>query len=260
MSPRLSLLIPAYNEQRRLADTLTQVQRYFSTFYPRSHEILVVDDGSTDRTVEVARSLLPVENVIRLHKNLGKGAAVRAGLMAAKGQRILWMDADLSTPLAEERKLRDVLDKGFDIALGSRAGQGKNEIAWTRKGLQENAKRNAGPSADAVWNVQAHRYYSGRTFAWVTKTLLDLSILDTQCGFKMITRECAAKIAPLCKVNRFAFDVEFLYRAKQLGMSMREVPVRWTDRPGSKVRVAVDGLEMLAQVASLKWRPTNSET
>jgi glycosyltransferase involved in cell wall biosynthesis len=228
--PRLSLVVPAYNEASRLArgmPTLLDV-------IPRQEtEVIVVDDGSTDSTAEVARrhlDHLPRRSLLRLPKNSGKGAAVRAGVVEASGEVIAYMDADMATDPNDLVQLVGALGSS-PVAVGSRSARG------------------------SVVEDKSHvRTLMTRTFSLLVSSAVGLPMRDTQCGFKAFHGSVAKLLFHGAKVDSFAFDVEVLSRAARLGLHMEEVPVRWRQVAGSKVRVVRHSLEMLVDVGRTKWR------
>ena len=229
--PELSLVIPAYNEEARLGATLQRVRGWLQV---RSlpAEILVVDDGSADRTVAIARGALEGTRgaVLTGEPNRGKGYAVRRGLLAASGRTVLITDADLSTPIEEHDKLASVMEQhGLQVAIGSRAlygSQGQNPL----------------------------RQLMGKTFNRIMRGMTGLPFQDTQCGFKLLDRTATRPIVERMVVDRFAFDVELLYLCRQASLRVEEVPVVWRNAPGSKVSLMGDPANMLWDVAKLRWR------
>jgi dolichyl-phosphate beta-glucosyltransferase len=224
----LSVVVPAYNEERRLPPTLIDMIDYFDK-QSLSYEIIVVDDGSRDGTGEVVRKFERVRHqvkLIQLPKNQGKGHAVRLGVLNTHGKTILFADADGATPIEEFSRLYSVITSGGEIAIGSRA------LA----------------SSDTKVSTSVHRRLLGRLFnRWVNTVLLP-DITDTQCGFKMFTRDAARFLFKLQNSDRFSFDVELLYIARKAGISVKEVAINWTNIPGSKVNLVVDSLKMLRDV------------
>lgn len=232
-SPQLSIVIPAYNEEARLGASLKRMLAYFDGV-DYSYEILVVDDGSSDGTaaaVEAIRSSRPQVHLLSYPTNRGKGYAVRHGILRARGDRILFSDADLATPIEEVEKLLAKLDAGFDIAIGSR------DVAGSQLIRRESLIRETG----------------GKLFNKFVQMLTVPGIRDTQCGFKLFTRRSARSIFEQCRVDHFAFDVETLYVARLFGFRIAEIPVRWAHQDGSKVRFLRDGLRMLKTVLRIRF-------
>jgi dolichyl-phosphate beta-glucosyltransferase len=216
--PCLSVVIPAYNEALRLPSTLSRVQKHLST-RSEEHEIVVVDDGSTDATAEVARAAGNAVRILRHQPNRGKGYAVRRGMLAATGERRLMTDADLSTPIEELASLEAALDQGFDLAIGSRA------VAGAKIEVRQPAYREA----------------MGRLFNVLVQTLLLPGLSDTQCGFKLFTARAAEAAFSPCHLDGFSFDVEALYAARRRGLRIAEVPVVWRNDAATRVSLGGGG-------------------
>ena len=222
--PDLSIIIPAYNEEDRLAPTLRQAVEYFRV-RQRSAEIIVVDDGSRDRTSEIANHFVEeVDEVrlIRLAANRGKGYAVRSGVVNARGQLVLFADADGATPIEEVERLEAALEHGADVAIGSRALQSE--------GVRVTAK--------------LYRRLIGRAFHQLVSWLTVRGIADTQCGFKLFRAHVAHDLFSRMRMNGFSFDVEVLMMAQRQGYRIAEVPVNWVHQPGSRVNLLADSLRM----------------
>ena len=211
-APSLSVVIPAFNEALRLPATLARVRSYLDARQP-SFEIVVVDDGSTDATAAVARAGAAPIVVLRHAQNRGKGHAVRAGMLAARGERRLMTDADLSTPIEELAPLEAALAQGFDVAIGSRA------VAGARVEVHQPAYREA----------------MGRLFNRLVQALLLPGLHDTQCGFKLFTAAAAAAAFSACRLDGFSFDVEALYVARRRGLRIAELPVVWRNDAATRV-------------------------
>ena len=228
----LSVVIPAYNEARRIGPSLQRVWDYLCVNYgPGGFEIIVVDDGSSDSTVtlvEEFRSHAPRVRLIRLPHNQGKGAAVRAGMMAANGEAVLFTDADLSTPIEEAEKALKLLMEGADVVIGSRALAG-SQILVRQTHLRE---------------------LLGRLFNLLLRAFLRIPYRDTQCGFKMFRREASRAIFQRAQIDGFTFDVEAILIGQRLGFAVREMPVRWLNDPESKVTL----LHHPAQILADLWR------
>jgi dolichyl-phosphate beta-glucosyltransferase len=228
----ISVIIPAYNEEQRIAPTLERVSGYLGN-RGLDYEILVVDDGSTDGTPAVVRAWSGKEPALRLLTNgvnMGKGASVRNGILASAGEQCLISDADLSTPIEEMEKLRDALDEGCDVAIGSR-------------GLKE---------AEITVRQPWYREYMGKSFNLLVKLLLFRGIEDTQCGFKLFRADAARNIFSRCRMSGFSFDVEALFLAGKMGYRVREVPVRWKNSPASKVRIPRDPALMFLELVRIR--------
>ena len=229
-SPRvdLSVVIPAYNEERRLPPTLIDVIDFFDR-KSISYEVVVIDDGSTDGTAEVVRKFERVRNQVRLiqlPRNYGKGHAVRLGVLNCRGSCILFADADGATPIQEFDRLKAAISEGADVAIGSRA------LASTETKVA----------------TSLHRRFLGRVFNKCVNMILLPSIADTQCGFKMFTRKAALFLFRRQRADRFSFDVELLYMAHKANLAIKEVPINWTNVPGSKVNLVLDSPSMFRAV------------
>jgi glycosyltransferase involved in cell wall biosynthesis len=235
MSASLSIVIPAYNESARLGNTLTAVVNYLRESWPDG-EVIVVDDGSADDTANVARSIFNDSrdlrtSVISYKRNLGKGRAVRLGLLAARGDVALFSDADLSTPITEAPKLVEpILNGQFDVTFGSRA--------LDRKliGVHQPWRREQG----------------GRVFNLAVRLATGLPFWDTQCGFKAFRMSVCRPLVEAATVDRFGFDVELLYLAFRAGLRLKEVPVRWDHNEGSKISLMSDSFRMLNEVGLIR--------
>ncbi len=215
----LSVIIPAYNEESRLPKTLEIVTRYLSERHLDFAEILVVDDGSSDRTAELARDFAHANRLVRVLQNpgnRGKGYAVRHGMLAAGGDWRLFSDADLSTPIDELEKLCGIaVGAGADVVIGSRAIN-RALIAVRQSAFRETA---------------------GKFFNFVMRMTTGLRIRDTQCGFKLFSRRAAENCFSRQLLDRFGFDVEILFIARLQGFFIEEVPVRWSHVEGTKVGI-----------------------
>jgi len=228
----LSIIVPAFNEERRLPPTLIDVIDFFDRG-ALSYEVLVIDDGSTDGTAEVVRKFERVRNQVRLiqlPRNYGKGHAVRLGVLNSRGSRILFADADGATPIQEFERLHAALSSGADVAIGSRALS----------------------STETKVATSIHRRLLGRVFNKCVNMVLLPSIADTQCGFKMFTRKAALFLFRRQRADRFSFDVELLYMAHKADLAIKEVPINWRNVPGSKVNLVLDSLSMLRDVFRFK--------
>jgi len=231
--PRYSIVIPAYNEAKRLGSTLERVLNYV-TSQQWDAEVIVVNDGSRDATPELVREAAERCRFLRLIENpgnRGKGYSVRNGMLNATGELLLFSDADLSSPIEEASKLFTAIQNGADIAIGSR---------WIRPETQ--TKR------------QSHlRQLYGRAFNIALRILLGLKQKDTQCGFKAFTRNAALKIFPLQHIERWGFDPEILFLARRFAFRVDEVPVAWADVGGTRISPLRDGLRMIGEVLRIRW-------
>jgi glycosyltransferase involved in cell wall biosynthesis len=231
----LSIIVPAYNESVRLGKTLPVIVDYLNANVPDA-ELIVVDDGSIDNTADVAREALKNSgklrtSVISYKSNLGKGRAVRLGLLASRCEVALFSDADLSTPITETPKLVDAIEKGdCDVAFGSRA------IDRSLIGIHQSWRREQG----------------GRIFNLAVRLATGLPFWDTQCGFKAFRMSTCRPIIEAATVDRFGFDVELLYVAYRAGLKLKEIPVRWDHYEGSKVSLAGDSFKMLGEVGLIR--------
>ncbi len=247
MPSDLSVVIPAFNEAKRLGLCLGEARAYLEKHFAGRYRIFVVDDGSTDGTAQVAQEALGTTGeVIVLPRNCGKGAAVRAGMLAAKGQLRLFCDADGATPFHEIDRLLRVVEAGVDVAFGSRAKSG-GKRSWNEKTVP--AKEAEEPP---VWHVRPHRHLMGRVFSRIVKMGTGLRFQDTQCGFKLFRGDVAELLFTESRIDGFAFDVEILYLAQIHGFHAEEVAVSWHEVAGSKVHVCRDSWRMLKEIAHVR--------
>jgi dolichyl-phosphate beta-glucosyltransferase len=228
--PYLSVVIPAYNEEVRIVPTIGAIAAHISGL-GMPWELIVSDDGSRDNTVQVVEELgLANLRVIKAPRNEGKGSAVRRGMLAARGQYVLFDDADNSTPIEEVSKvLHKLTDEGYDIAVGSRAAAGAEEAS---KGI-------------------VRQMMSGG-LRWIVAAGFRIGVRDTQCGFKLFTQEAARRLYKAQTINGFSFDLEILYLADKFGYRIAEVPVAWVDAPGSKVDPAKEVQRFLRDLLKIK--------
>ncbi|HEX4497590.1 MAG TPA: dolichyl-phosphate beta-glucosyltransferase [Thermoanaerobaculia bacterium] len=231
----LSIIIPAFNESRRLGPTLQKVVDYLGR-RGLGYEVLVVDDGSTDATDEVALAFASQGvRLLRQEVNRGKGAVVRIGVLASQGAEVLLLDADLSTPIEDFERLQPHLADA-DLVLGSRAVEG----------------------SDILQHQPFYREMMGRTFNFIIQVLGVRGLRDTQCGFKLLDGDVARSLFAEIRIESFAYDVEMVWLAQRRGYRVVEVGVRWADSPASKVNPLTDSVRMFWDVLALRWRDFRS--
>jgi len=233
-NPQLTVVVPAFNEADRIGDTLATITQFLSE-RQEPFEVIVVDDGSTDATVQVVEEAArrnPALRLLRNRGNRGKGYSVRRGMLAGRGKLLLFSDADLSAPIEELVKLEAAIGEGHDIAIGSRAlAESDLEIRqpWWREGM-------------------------GKVFGMLMRLLALPDIHDSQCGFKLFAREAAETVFARQSVEGFAFDVEILLIARLHGLSIAEVPIRWRHAAQSKVHPIRSSLSMLLDLIRIRRR------
>lgn len=231
-APYLSIVIPAFNEQARLPDTLRRIREYVAGKAFRA-EVVVVDDGSRDATAEVSEAEArrwPAVRVIRNPGNRGKGYSVRNGMLHARGQIVLFTDADLSAPIEEADRLLEAIEAGADVAMGSRALR-RELIGVHQSRFRETA---------------------GQIFNLLVRILTGLRFHDTQCGFKAYRLQAARDIACRQRIEGWGFDVEHLYLARKLGYRAAEVAVRWDHSEGTKVSMMRDSVRMFTDLVRIR--------
>ncbi len=236
VKPALSVVIPAYNEEAVIRQTTEEVARYL-TESAITYELLIVDDGSTDHTVALVRELMQRHPSLRLLQanHEGKGAAVKAGVLAAAGSRILFMDADHSTHIQEWKKCIPWLHDGYDVVIGSRKM----------------------PGADVKVHQPLLRELMGKVFTRLTNTLLTTQVTDITCGFKCFQADVAVRIFRLQRIAGWGFDAELLFLARRMGYRIKEVPVVWMDDASTKVRLMSDAIRSFNELMRIRigaWR------
>ncbi|MFN8623160.1 MAG: dolichyl-phosphate beta-glucosyltransferase [Chloroflexota bacterium] len=228
-APQLSVVVPAYNESERILPTIGAFASHISAT-GRPWELIVSDDGSKDGTPELLEALeLANLRVVRAPANQGKGAAVRRGVMAARGGMILFADADNSTPIEQVDVLIDAIERGADVAIGSRAADGAQEM-----------------------NRSLLRRTMSGGIRFLARRTLSLSVKDTQCGFKLLRADVARDVFSRTTIDGFSFDLEVLFLATKAGYRIAEVPVEWIDAPGSKVDVKKEAQRFLRDLAIIR--------
>ena len=240
MSKELSIVVPAFNESARIVPSLEKILTYVRE-KGLDAELIVVDDGSSDDTAEIAGKVAEKydeikTNVIRHKQNRGKGNAVKTGLLAAEADIALFSDADLSTPIEEAEKLIGPISNGeMDLTFGSRA------LDRSLIGTHQPWRREQG----------------GKVMNFVIRKMSGLGFADTQCGFKAFNMKKFRPLLDVMTVDRFGFDVEFLFVAKYHGLRLAEIPVRWNDVEGSKVSVFRDTRRMFSELALIRRNAKN---
>ena len=227
----LSVILPAFDEARRLPPYLAAVRSYLDGGAAGPYEVIVVDDGSRDDTAEVvagAAEQWPQLRLLRHARNEGKGAAVRTGMTAAQGELLLFADADGAAPIDQAARLVAAIAAGADVAVGSRIL----------------------PDTEVSRSRHWHRGVAGRLFAVAARRLLGIGVLDTQCGFKMFRAAAARKLFSAMREERYLFDLELLLLAKEFQMNVVEVPIRWQEVSGSHMRLLVE----LPRIVAGLWR------
>lgn len=232
-TPEVSLIVPAYNEQSRIRASLEEIAR-FAASYPKSLEIKLVDDGSRDRTAEIVREFqrehpdFPLE-LLQYGGNRGKGFAVAHGLRAASGKFLAFSDTDLSAPIDQLPLLIDPLEKGADVVIASRRMAGS-----------------------VVVGLPLSRRLMGRLFSLFSRMLVLPGVTDTQCGFKAYRREVAHQLVERQTMTGYTFDVEHLLIARELGLRMVEVPVKWIYSEDSQINSLSDSIKMFRDLIELR--------
>jgi dolichyl-phosphate beta-glucosyltransferase len=235
--PDLSIVIPAYNESGSIRETILEICLYLSGL-GLSYEIIAVDDGSKDSTAAVVTSMIegcPELRLVQYGANRGKGYAVRTGIIASLGDKVLFTDADNATPITELPAFLEALNSDFDIAIASRNVRGSVRVI----------------------HQPTYRELGGKLLNLLIRLFAAPGIKDTQCGFKLFSREVARAIFSKCTVDNFSFDVEVLYLARRLGYKTAELPVHWTHHKGSRVNPIRDGFLLLLDLAKIRFHKYN---
>jgi dolichyl-phosphate beta-glucosyltransferase len=229
--PRLSLIIPTYNEARRVVGTIEKARAYLAS-RPYSCEVVVVDDGSQDDTASVVSAAFPKIKVLRYEANRGKGYATREGVEASRGDVCLVYDADASTPIEEVEKLWPEFERGVSVVIGSRA-------------LPESRVEVPQPT---------HRRVMGRVYNLLLRLLGLTRFRDTQCGFKAFDRRVKELVFPRLSIDGFGADVELLVAAEAAGLQVVEIPVRWINSTDTRVRPVRHTIAMIREVLRVRFR------
>ena len=229
--PLLSIIVPAYNEERRLPESLAQIDTFVSA-QPYEVELIVVNNNSSDATPQIAEAFAAAHPYARVFSEprQGKGAAVKRGMMAGEGDYLIICDADFSMPVVEIKKFIPPALDSYDVAIGSRELPGAQRI-----------------------DEPGYRHLMGRIFNMVVRILAIPTIQDTQCGFKSFRREVAYELAGRQTIDGWGFDVELLFIALQYGYRLVEVPITWYYRPQSRINPLRDSLSMVLEVLRVRW-------
>jgi glycosyltransferase involved in cell wall biosynthesis len=230
--PKVSVVVPAYNEAARIAESIRKIEEFLKKM-PWGAEVIVVDDGSRDNTSAVVGGMkFPGLRVLRYNPNRGKGFAVRTGVLDALGEYVLFTDADLSAPIDElEKLLNTAQEQNADVVVGSRAVD--------RSYIEKHQSRG--------------RELGGIVFNLMVQTILGLRIHDTQCGFKLFRRSKAVPVFERMTITGFGFDPELLFLAKRAKLKILELPVRWSHAEGSKIRFMRDSVRMFSDLLRIRW-------
>jgi len=229
---KISLIIPVYNEEKRIKLTLSNCVSYFKN-KKIDYEIIIVDDGSIDKTRLIVKDFSNKNKSIKLTKkrrNKGKGYSVKEGMLLASKDYLLFSDADLSAPIEETEKFIEIIKRGYDIVIASR-----------------NMKNSIIPIKQPFF-----RRFLGKIFPFIVNLLILPGYKDTQCGFKLFKKEVARKIFSKQKINGFSFDVEVLFIAKKYGYKTKEIPVIWSNSLGSKVNPVLDSIKMFLGILKIR--------
>jgi dolichyl-phosphate beta-glucosyltransferase len=223
---KVSIVIQAYNEEKRIGESLGKIIEYCKDNL-EGYEIIIVDDGSDDKTSEIISKYdNPNIEVLKNKTNMGKGYSVKQGLLKAKHPLVLFSDADLSTPISELKKFIACISHGYDIAIASRKVRIKQPI---------------------------HRKIMSLTYPLLVKLIVLRGIKDTICGFKLFKTDTAKKLAELQTLNGFSFDAEILFIAKKLGCKIKEIPVVWTNDKNSRVNPIKDSIKVLVDLFRIRY-------
>jgi dolichyl-phosphate beta-glucosyltransferase len=226
----ISIIIPAYNEERRIKGTLDGILEYMGK-RKFDYEIMVVDDGSRDKTVDIVNEYDDKNvRILKNPENRGKGYSVKHGIMKSKYPLVLFSDSDLATPIEELDKFLKHIDEGYDIVIASRNMKESNIVI------------------KQPW----YRHLIGKTFPLIVSLIAVRGFKDTQCGFKLFKRKAGQRIVKLQTFERFSFDVEILFIAKKLGYKIKEAPVMWIDKEGSTVSAGKDSMRMLRDLFRIR--------
>ena len=231
-NPTLSIIIPAYNEATRLPESLEKINTFLDG-QPYSAEIVVVENGSSDNTFEIANEMrATIQNLVVVHENQrGKGWAVKRGMQIAKGEYRFICDADLSMPIEELPRFFPPQLENAVVAIASREAPGA-----------------------VRYNEPGYRHFIGRIFNWMVRMLILPGLQDTQCGFKCFRADVVEKVFPLVTISGWTFDVEALFIARRLGYKIEEIAIPWYYNSHSNIRVFRDSLQMGTDLIKIRWK------
>jgi glycosyltransferase involved in cell wall biosynthesis len=231
-APKVSIVVPAFNEASRIGESLRKIEAFLESV-PWTAEVLVVDDGSRDKTADVVRSMqTPTLRLIRNEYNRGKGFAVKTGVLASSGEYVIFSDADLSAPIEELQKLLVIIEsQSADVVIGSRAVD--------RSFIEKHQSRG--------------REIGGIIFNRIVRVVLGLKLHDTQCGFKLFRRSKIRPVFEKMRIDGFGFDPELLFLASRNGLKIMEIPVRWSHAEDSKIRFMRDSVRMFSDLFQIRW-------
>lgn len=233
-SPQISLVLPVFNEERRVVESLQHIYKYLKSL-KQTFEIIVVDDGSQDKTATLLYRFTPGKReikILHLGRNSGKGAAVKQGMLASSGKYLFFSDIDLSVPISSLPQFLKMLQKGTDVAIASRRIPG------------------------SLVKIRQHSFRQalGHGFTKLSSLILDLDVSDVTCGFKGFSRKSARLLFSRSRIKRWAFDAEILYLARKLKLGIAEIPISWSNKQGTKVNIIKDLPLSLIELASIPWR------
>ena len=231
-APKVSIVVPAFNEASRIGESLRKIEAFLKSV-PWTAEVLVVDDGSKDKTSSVVRSMESRQlRLIRNEQNRGKGFAVKTGVLAASGEYVIFSDADLSAPIEELQKLLVIAEsQSADVVIGSRAVD--------RSYIEKHQSRG--------------RELGGIVFNRIVRVVLGLKLHDTQCGFKLFKRTRICPVFEKMRIDGFGFDPELLFLASKHGLKIMEIPVRWSHAEDSKIRFMRYSVRMFTDLLQIRW-------
>lgn len=237
MNKSITIIIPAYNEEKRIIKTLYEIDNYISSLQANLIQVLVINDGSTDRTQSIVESWIKESSVnkksftiLNYSPNKGKGYAVRHGILNSNTELVLYTDADGASPIKELEKLLPWINESFDVVVGSRVLKDDTNVIMSCK-----------------------RRFIGLMFHLILRFLMLANIKDTQCGFKLFKTNIAKNIAQLQQCFNYSFDIEYLLLAKKLGCKVKEVPINWYHVEGSKVSIVRDSIKMFLEVLKIRF-------